>query len=76
MSIIRIALVVIMAMQISPAFAEEKEMPIIAYWGVPEGRTTDADFHTFMECGFNVSLYPYKSLDALVRACRCADGNV
>lgn len=73
MSIIRIALVVIMAMQISPAFAEEKEMPIIAYWGVPEGRTTDADFHTFMECGFNVSLYPYKSLDALVRACRCAD---
>ena len=52
---------------------QEREMPIIAFWGVPEGKTMDVEFQRFKECGFTVSLYPYKSLEALIRACRCAD---
>lgn len=48
------------------------EMPIIAYMGVPDWRTTDADFRLLSECGFTVSLYPYRSLDLLVKACRTA----
>ena len=51
------------------------EMPIIAYWGVPDYRITDADFRTFRECGFTVSLFPYTSLDVLVTACRVAHRN-
>lgn len=53
-------------------YAQTDQMPIIAYWGVPDWRTTDKDFKTFSECGFTVSLYPYKSLDVLVKACRHA----
>lgn len=53
--------------------AADGEMPIIAYMGVPDWRTSDADFRTFAECGFNVSLYPYASLQLMVQACRYAD---
>lgn len=49
------------------------EMPIIAYWGVPENYTSDAHFRAFRDCGFTVSLYPYSSLSDLVMACRMAD---
>ena len=51
----------------------DNEMPIIAYWGVPDWKTFDDDFRTFSECGFTVSIYPYKSLEAMVKACRTAD---
>ena len=50
------------------------EMPIIAYFGVPDWKTTEENFRTFSECGFTVSIYPfYQSLDLLVQACRYAD---
>ena len=50
-----------------------EEMPIIAYFGVPDWKTSDENFRIFSECGFTVSLYPYQSLDLLVKACRMAD---
>lgn len=49
------------------------EMPVIAFLGVPDWRTTEEHFRTFSECGFTVSLYPYQSLDLLVKACRHAE---
>lgn len=48
-------------------------MPIIAYLGVPDWQTKEEHFRTLSECGFNVSLYPYPSLDLMVKACRLAD---
>lgn len=48
------------------------EMPIIAYWGIPEHHTGDENFRMFRDCGFTVSLYPYSSLDELVKACKVA----
>lgn len=67
------ALLLAASLQMSLVAKAADEMPIIAYMGVPDWRTTDADFLTFSECGFNVSLYPYQSLDLLVKACRIAD---
>ena len=55
------------------ARAAEERMPIIAYMGIPDWRTSDQDFRVLSECGFTVSLYPYSSLDLLVKACRFAD---
>lgn len=49
------------------------DMPIIAFFGVPDWRTADKHFLAFNECGFTVSQYPYPSLDLLVKACRIAD---
>lgn len=69
---LRFLFVLVLLSIISSGYAQTAEMPIIAYWGVPDWRTTDKDFKTFSECGFTVSLYPYKSLDVLVRACRHA----
>lgn len=57
----------------STAKASQEEMPIIAYMGVPDWRTCDEDFRVLSECGFTVSLYPYASLDLLLKACRCAE---
>ena len=54
-------------------FAANDVMPIIGYWGVPENNTSDENFRVMSECGFNVSLFPYSSTQALVRACRTAD---
>lgn len=56
----------------SVCHAANDKMPIIAYWGVPQHKTNEEAFRTFAECGFNVSLYPYNSLDNLVSACRTA----
>lgn len=53
--------------------ADRDEMPIIAFIGVPHWQTNDENFRVFSECGFNVSLYNYLSLDQLVKACRQAD---
>lgn len=47
-------------------------MPIIAYMGVPNTKTTDANFKDFRDCGFDVSLYGYASLDQMITACRTA----
>lgn len=55
-----------------PMVAEEKEMPIIAYMGVPYDKTSDEHFRTFSECGFNVSLYVYPNLSQMIRACHIA----
>lgn len=71
--IFRVFLCVTFCINVTLGFSQKDQMPIIAYWGVPEERTTDADFQTFSECGFTVSLYPYKSLKALIQACRCAE---
>ena len=49
-------------------------MPIIAFFGVPDWKTSEENFRTFSECGFTVSEYPtYESMDLLVKACRIAD---
>lgn len=48
-------------------------MPIIAYMGVPNDKSSEANFKTFKACGFDVSLYGYNSLSQLVNACRIAD---
>lgn len=47
-------------------------MPILAYIGVPNYKTSDTQFRDFKDCGFDVSLYFYDSLDQLVTACRTA----
>lgn len=49
------------------------EMPIVAFCGVPYWRTTDEDFRTFSECGFNVSIHPYSTFELLLKACRIAE---
>ena len=51
----------------------QDSMPIIAYMGVPDWKTSDENFKTLSECGFTVSLYPYASLNLLVKACRSAE---
>ena len=48
----------------------EDEMPIIAFLGVPEWRTTDEDYRIFSECGFNVNINNYSSTEQLLKACR------
>lgn len=53
--------------------AAKGQMPIIAFFGIPGWHTTEEHFRTFSECGFNVSLSPYPSLDILIKACRYAD---
>lgn len=50
-----------------------KEMPIIAYWGVPDTMSYERCFREFSECGFTVSIYPYWQLDTLVKACNIAN---
>ena len=55
------------------AIADNEEMPIIAYYGVPDWQTTEDNFRIFKECGFTISLYPYPSLNLLIKACRYAD---
>lgn len=50
-----------------------KEMPIIAYMGVPENMTNEENFRIMSECGFSVSIRPYRNLDGLIRACRAAE---
>lgn len=49
-----------------------EEMPIIAYWGVPDTMTYQKCFKDFRDCGFNVSIYPYGSIASLVKACDVA----
>ena len=48
------------------------EMPIIAYMGVPNNQSTDQNFKDFSDCGFNVSLYGYASLQEMTAACDIA----
>lgn len=57
----------------SIAKATDDSMPIIAYVGVIEVQTSEENFRIFSECGFTVSLNPYSSLNALLKACRCAE---
>ena len=74
MKTIRLLLLLLMSSLVTPVcHAADGEMPIIAYMGIPDWHTTDEDFRVLSECGFNVSLYPYRSLDLLVKACRIAD---
>jgi len=47
-------------------------MPIIAYIGVPNNKSTEQNFKDFANCGFNVSLYGYSSLQELITACDIA----
>ena len=74
MKTLRLLLLLLMSSLMAPTcHATDGEMPIIAYMGIPDWHTTDEDFRVLSECGFNVSLYPYRSLDLLVKACRIAD---
>ena len=49
------------------------EMPIAAFWGIPDTMSYERCFKDFSDCGFNVSIYPYWQLDTLVKACNIAD---
>lgn len=69
-----IILIVLFCSSISQNASAKGEMPIIAYFGVPDWKTTDENFRVFSECGFTVSLYPfYPSLSLLQTACRYAE---
>lgn len=73
-SIVKIIILFLLVFNPLSTFAKDvEEMPIIAYFGVPDWKTSDENFRIFSECGFTVSLYPYQSLDLLVKACRIAD---
>jgi len=50
----------------------QETMPIIAYIGVPNNKSTEQNFKDFANCGFNVSLYGYSSLQELITACDIA----
>ena len=70
---LRLLFMVIVGNWLMIANGAKDEMPIIAYWGVPERYISEANFRIFSECGFSVSLFPYSSLEKLVQACRYAD---
>ena len=55
------------------AKTDHDEMPIIAYFGVPEQDTNTEAFQTLRDCGFSVSLFDYSSLPALLKACKTAE---
>ena len=56
------------------AFPKSKEeMPIAAFWGIPDTMSYERCFKDLSECGFTVSIYPYWQLDTLVKACGIAD---
>ena len=57
----------------SPVLKAQNEMPIIAYYGVPQEYSTEANFQAFRECGFTASIFEYNSLQALVEACKVAE---
>lgn len=60
---------------ITGGYAQKGQMPVIAFWGVPDWSITDTAFRTFTECGFTVNLYPYTAIGHLVTACQVADRN-
>ena len=66
-------LLLLLNSQYARLVADDNDMPIIAYGGVPHWQTTDENYRVFSECGFNVSLYNYQSLEQLVQACRQAE---
>lgn len=66
-----IVLSVFLACTLPSAHADDV-MPIIAYIGVPNDKSTDQNFKDFRDCGFNVSLHGYSSLQQLVEACSVA----
>jgi len=57
----------------SSRLCADTAMPIIAYMGVPDWKTSEENFKVFSECGFTVSIYPYASQDLLIKACRAAN---
>lgn len=70
------SVLIVILLVIFPGFLTSQnkgEMPIIAYMGVPDERTSDENFKILSECGFTVSIYPYRNADRLVSACRIAD---
>ncbi len=58
---------------VSVCHANDNEMPIIAYYGVTEQHTSEETFRTFRDCGFTASLFPYSSLESLIKACNTAE---
>jgi len=74
MTMRKLALLLLLTFSQHVCFSADSDgMPIIAYGGVPYWQTSEENFRVFSECGFNVSLYSYPSLDFLVKACRQAD---
>jgi O-antigen/teichoic acid export membrane protein len=70
----RLIVLTLLCGNILPGVAARGEMPIIAYFGVPDWQTTEENFRVFSECGFSVSLYPfYPNLGQLQKACRYAE---
>lgn len=66
-------LLTLIALVLSIRAAAQDSMPIIAYMGVPNDKASEANYKAFRDCGFDVSLYGYASLDQLVHACRIAE---
>ena len=70
--LIIILLLVIVGPGVYTEAADSSTMPIIAYMGIPNDKTEDRFFKDFSDCGFNVSLYGYASLQQLTDACNTA----
>lgn len=73
MHIIRLLLIMLFSYQCTLSFAEKASIPIMGFFGVPDWQTTEENFRVFSECGFDISIYRYPSLELLVKACRYAD---
>jgi hypothetical protein len=73
MLVLLIILFCLLPCKVCAAGTVEDEMPIIAYYGVTEPHTNEEAFRTFRDCGFTVSLFPYSSLESLVKACNTAE---
>lgn len=73
MYIIRLILIAFFACNFTYCTARNDTMPIMGFFGVPDWQTKEENFRIFSECGFDVSIYPYPSLELLVKACRYAD---
>lgn len=64
---------ILLAILLSNTTMAQDTMPIIAYIGVPNDRTSEVNYQDFRDCGFDVSLHGYASLPQLIEACRVAE---
>ncbi len=51
----------------------DKEMPIVAFLGVPDNPSLDQTFRDFSECGFTVNIFTFSHTTSLVKVCNIAD---
>lgn len=64
---------ILLAILLSNTTMAQDTMPIIAYIGVPNDRTSEVNYQDLRDCGFDVSLHGYASLTQLIEACHVAE---